>query len=332
MQNKERKKSIIYDFLLFITIILVIFFTGEGLIRLLSSAKLIYNIEMVKYAKSLKMEDPLGEVSHVHRTNSSAKLMGVDINLNNLGCRGPDVSLQKPVGTKRVLVMGSSITLGWGVEYDQVFTSLIERKLNSTSKKLEVINAGIGNYNSYYESRLFLRLFNKVLPDAVVLHYFINDAEANPQRNDNFLLKHSFLAAYLYSRIGTLGFNSKRGFSLFDYYNSNYREDNPDFKRAIDAVLSMKKICEENHVYFLIAIIPDFHNLKPDTPYKAIYDKIEATFKKNKIDTINTFSAFQKEYGGREKEIWVQDDDPHPNKLGHKIMAEEIYPYIKGKI
>src|SRR5688500_11442504 len=52
---------------------------GEVVVRIVVTQTLIYNIEMVRYAKELKTPDPRGEVSHVHRPNASAHLMGVDI-------------------------------------------------------------------------------------------------------------------------------------------------------------------------------------------------------------------------------------------------------------
>src|SRR5579864_3648588 len=61
--------------------VLVALLVGEIAVRIMASQTLIYNIEMVRYAKELKMPDPRGEVSHVHRPNASAHLMGVDVSL-----------------------------------------------------------------------------------------------------------------------------------------------------------------------------------------------------------------------------------------------------------
>src|SRR5947207_1728331 len=72
---------------------------GELVMRIVVAHKLIYNIEMVKYAKELKTIDPEGVVSHVHRTNRSAKLMGVEIALNSLGHRSPELAAVKPALT-----------------------------------------------------------------------------------------------------------------------------------------------------------------------------------------------------------------------------------------
>ena len=119
---------------------------GEGAVRLIASQKLIYNIEMVKYAKSLKMPDPDQVASHVHRPNSSAHLMGVNIALNSLGNRGPELPRKSP-NVLRIMVLGSSVTMGWGVSQEETFTSLAEKKLNTEplllGKKVEIVNAGI---------------------------------------------------------------------------------------------------------------------------------------------------------------------------------------------
>src|SRR4051812_1676841 len=85
---------------------------AEIALRVRSTYKNIYNIEMVKYATELKMPDPEGQVSHVHQRNKTAKLMGVEVSLNTLGNRGPDLAVQKPANTKRVFVLGSSVTMG----------------------------------------------------------------------------------------------------------------------------------------------------------------------------------------------------------------------------
>ena len=69
--------------------------------------------------------------------------------------------------------MGSSITLGWGVKYDSIFTTRLEKALNNDiSIKYEVINAGIGNYNTKMEVIYAKNILPKVDPDKVILHFF----------------------------------------------------------------------------------------------------------------------------------------------------------------
>lgn len=107
MASERRVAFSIASWLLALTVTLAV---GEGALRVVFAYRLNYNIEMVKYAKALKQRDSGGEVSHVHRPNTSATLMGVEVALNSLGDRGPEVAAKQPAST-RVLVLGSSVTL-----------------------------------------------------------------------------------------------------------------------------------------------------------------------------------------------------------------------------
>ena len=307
---------------------------GEIIIRCVASMRHIYNIEMVKYAKALKVRDPKGEVSHIHRASASAHLMGVDISLNSLGNRGPELSDPKKPGCKRVLVMGSSITMGWGVNYDEVFTSVAEKRLNSEKPfgpgiSFEFANAGIGNYNTYFQSRLFLREYPVVKPDMVVLHYFISDVQPRTMGRDAFILKHSYLAAFCFDRWtqAKLRFSGQHK-DLFTFYKDLYADDSEPWKQTQKQIKEMHDFCAKDGVPFVIMIIPDIHDLSPGSPYQALYAKIETAFKAMQIPTTNTFDAFQHEFGDDVTKLWIQSDDPHPNAKGHALMADILSRYI----
>ena len=44
---------------------------GEISLRVISHVTLLYNVEMLKYSKSLKVKSENPDISHVHRANSS---------------------------------------------------------------------------------------------------------------------------------------------------------------------------------------------------------------------------------------------------------------------
>ena len=310
---------------------------GEIAIRIIASRHLIYNIEMVKYAKELKMRDPSGEVSHVHRPSASAHLMGVDISLNSLGQRGPELSATKDPHRKRVLVMGSSITMGWGVPFEQTFTASSQRQLNTLkpfgpATTFEFANAGIGNYNTYFQYKLFQHQYPVVKPDMVVVHYFISDVQPRTMGRDSFILKHSYLAAFCFDRWTQL----KQRFGghykdLFTFYSDLYQDDSQPWKQTQKLLADMRDTTARDGVPFLVMIIPDILDLSPGTPYKALYAKMETAFKGLGIPTVNTFDAFQHEFGNDVSTLWIQSDDPHPNAKGHALMADILCSYLIEK-
>lgn len=307
---------------------------GELVIRVVSSRKLLYNIEMVKYAKALKMRDPKGEVSHVHRPSSRAKLMGVDVSLNSLGDRGPELTPVRDSLRKRVLVLGSSITMGWGVPFPQTFTATAERTLNERRPfgprySFEFVNGGIGNYNTVFQHVLFRRQFPVVKPDMVVLHYFISDVQPRTMGRDSFILKHSYLAAFLFDKWSQIKLRFGGQYvDLFTFYDRLYADSSSAWSLTRQHVQSMHDEAARAGVPFVIVITPDIHDLSPGTPYKALYDKLETTFKGMGISTVNSFDALQKDFGRDVATLWIQPDDPHPNAKGHAVMADVLVRHL----
>ena len=57
------------------------------------------------------------------------------ITTNSLGLRGEEVETVKPEDSYRVLMLGDSMTFGWGVENEETFSSVLEQRLNSLLKE-----------------------------------------------------------------------------------------------------------------------------------------------------------------------------------------------------
>jgi hypothetical protein len=71
---------------------------------------------------------------------------GTVFRTNRHGYRGPDVELQKPEGTYRVVVFGSSNTMGYGVDNDEIYTRHLEKWLNGylgEVNRVEIVNLAV---------------------------------------------------------------------------------------------------------------------------------------------------------------------------------------------
>ena len=69
--------------------------------------------------------------------------------VNSLGVRDDEASLAAP----EIVVVGDSVAMGWGVEQDETFAQLIERR---TSRR--VLNASVSSYGTVRELRLLDRI------------------------------------------------------------------------------------------------------------------------------------------------------------------------------
>ncbi len=78
----------------------------------------------------------------------------------------------------RILFLGDSVTLGWGVEHEQTWAALLERGAAATDgRRVETLNAGHLQYNTLQEVDWFLTHADRLEPDAVVLVPVVNDLD-----------------------------------------------------------------------------------------------------------------------------------------------------------
>jgi hypothetical protein len=160
--------------------LLLCLLVGEAVVRSVFRYVPNYDFEMWRYAVEFKQPLSTAELPFEHRSGKTGNFYGVTISTNSFGARGPEVPLAKPTGRKRILFIGDSYTLGWGVPFDATASRRLEQLLRSEKGAPEVVNMGVGNYNSTMEVELFKRRGLALNPDLVVLMYYINDAEEPP--------------------------------------------------------------------------------------------------------------------------------------------------------
>jgi lysophospholipase L1-like esterase len=101
----------------------------------------------------------------------------VEMRFNRFGIRDrDDLTLAKPAGMRRVVCLGDSFTLGWGVRREHNWPVLVEDALSSQGHLLQVLNCG-GTGSAYadeYELALRHR-HGRFAPDLVVVTLCLND-------------------------------------------------------------------------------------------------------------------------------------------------------------
>lgn len=101
-----------------------------------------------------------------------------DVHINSMGYRGEEFSLVKPKDTKRILVLGDSFIMGFGVKDNELLTNQLKNKLadnfQNNTRKTEVINAGYAG--GFGPDGYYLYLKNKGIkldPDLVIFSVFV---------------------------------------------------------------------------------------------------------------------------------------------------------------
>jgi lysophospholipase L1-like esterase len=114
------------------------------------------------------------------------------VELNSQGFRDPERTLAKPPGTKRVLALGDSVTWGWGVEFGQRFTDLLEQRLGPGVEVLNLACPGYGTDQQYWT------LIDRGLaydPDLVLVCFIANDVPEAKQNERYDMRKPRFVRA-----------------------------------------------------------------------------------------------------------------------------------------
>ncbi len=298
---------------------------GEAFLRIKNSAMTNYDIEMWRYANELKQKSDDPQIDFDHRHSRSALLQSTEIRLNSFGLRGPEVPpLQE--GQRRILFLGGSITLGWGVAEQDTLEARLERRLNQSGDAAQVLNGGVGNYNAErYVSRFFKEL-TPLRPTDIVVHYFLRDAEELPPGGGNIALRHSELAVTLWIAYHRL-LDSHGEASLVEHYRRVYDPSAHGFAVMQSKLRDLAAYARNNNIRIYLAMTPDVHNLV-DYKLGFVHDIMRKIAEDDGYAFVDLLPAM---LGHPPEQLWAMPGDPHPNAFGHELMADAIFPVLTLK-
>jgi len=312
-------KSIMTNFIMMLVSVCIALLIGEALIVLKNKDMQNYQIEIWRYAKIFKKtsDDPV--IGHEHRPNQSAVVESVNIRTNNFGLRGPDINIEASA-QRRLLFLGSSMTLGWGVPEDKTLVSVLQRRLGPD---FEVLNAGVANYNTTRYVQLYLKKLAVLRPTDIVIHYYINDAEVLSPARKNWILHNSQFALTLYN-LGHELFAKNSAEGMLDFYRKLYQPDSQGFVAMLNALDKLKNHANKNNIQVYFLMTPDFSDI---VNYK--YGFIHRLMKREAearnfiyVDPLPVFSDVTDS-----SSLWATSSDHHANAVAQKRMADYFFEH-----
>jgi lysophospholipase L1-like esterase len=304
---------------------LTVMVLGEVLLRVKHMDQMSYSVEMWRYAKELKIPVTDPNLGHVHIPNSSAELQNVSISINSQGMRGPEPAVNDPDGL-RILLLGSSITLGWGVAEESILRARLQERLGG---RVEVLNAGVGNYNAERYVTLYRKRLQQLKPDIIIVHYFVNDAEILPPPAGNWLMRNSQMALMLWQAMVnlTVGRSDLKG--LEAHYHDIYAESSEGRKRMKAALLELDQLAGDSGARVVLAMMPDIHNLSP-YPFGFVHEHMRGIAERLNWTFVDLYQGFKDVKDPHA--LFAIPGDPHPNARGHAIMADILVPVLEKMI
>jgi len=284
-----------------------------------------FNLEMWKYARDIKRisADPL--IGHEHRPGTHSFLMGADMAINSQGLRDREIPLNRTPETKRIMMLGDSFILGWGVPFDDIISKRLERLFAKDGRRVEVVNAGVGNYNSIMEVEYYLTRGYKFHPDVVVLNYTFNDAEPVPSyRDDGFIARNSELLVVFLGGMDSFlrRFGAQKRWD--EYYLGLY--DTPGWDAAKAAIRKLADATRQQGSKLIIVSWPELHDVQRYR-LQRITDLVHGLADAEHVPFVDLLPAVASQDSSK---LWVTAPDPHPNAYANGLYAEFLYPALKA--
>lgn len=294
----------------------------EAFVRIAYSDGSNFDIEMWRYARDLKEVSPLPGVGHEHVPGTSGVYMGVPVSISSQGLRDRDYGLEKPADVVRILMLGDSLTFGWGAPVEGTTSKALERLLNASGgpRRYEVINTGVGNTNTAMQAAYLMNRGYEFQPDIVVLNYFINDAEETPKKKENWLTNHSYAAVFLAGRLDIL---ERTYFGKADwqqYYRDLYRTDAAGWQEAQQSLDRLTGFCRDKGFKLMVVNYPELHELAP-YPFADVSAEIAKLSQERGLPFLDLLPAISAE---EPVSLWVTPTDSHPNAKAAELFARAI--------
>lgn len=294
----------------------------EGAVRLLNTVRPQYDIEMWRYAVELKLPTD-DDRHHVHRPGGRATIMGHDVRINSAGLRSPEVGYDKPDGVYRILSVGDSFTFGFGVGQEQTFSHLLEGKLNAEGRHVQVINTGVGNYNTIQQLSYMEIEGHKFEPDHVILNFYLNDGEDVAPYSFNPITQYLQSAVMISGAIIRLKARFASEADYRDVYAQLY--DGERWERYEKVLGGVADFAEERDIPLTVVILADLRDLE-HYEFEGVHDRLKDFYATRDVPVVDTRPGFT---NFEPMHYWVAADDPHPNEEAHRIIAQRIFEEIE---
>ena len=245
--------------------------------------------------------------------------------VNKQGFRDDENSLNDP----KIIFLGDSYTMGWGVEQGESFAAVLEKELNK-----RVLNTGIASYGTAREYLTFEKI-NHDSCQLVILQFCPNDVRENRSFvQDNFHLnispKEKFDQEIIWNKIYQVYFPLKYMHSTVHFFikkiipnknDENEKELNVGEKLSKQALSDFFIILQKIKNSFNGEII--IFNLGMNITQPAINKQFENYLNENNIAGVHVFHST--DYLNKEDYLPL---DTHLTKKGNKNIADGLKEFI----
>ncbi|MBX9656174.1 SGNH/GDSL hydrolase family protein [bacterium] len=255
----------------------------------------------------------LSGIKHLEETKQHDRFF-VEYGMNKWGYRDHDWTLECPSDTIRIASIGDSFTFGQGVRSADVFSHVLERKLNSEatngSTKFEVLNFGMMGYSTSEELEILQVDAAKFSPRIVVVTMCSNDSISLKREAE---LKKVHDQQTDYARFNEL-------------LSKTIKEEG--FKGCVDLLLQMNAFCKSKNMRLVVGIF----DVSEGWEWENLVAEVLPAMKQHGIPAFDVKSDLEAAGYFATPGIVHDPTDFHPNEHAHAVYAKKLYNVIEKEI
>jgi hypothetical protein len=253
--------------------------------------------------------------------------------------RLPDDELSQPdtkgKGVPGILAIGDSFTYGRGVKYEDIYTTRLFRMLSDNGYRPYVINCGKAGAQIEEIAKIHSSEISRKKYPVVVYGFVPKDfgktlktitASDFIDNNNGLARLQAYRSIRNISKIVNLVMFCIEKYTLHTRttkaYLDAFKDKNAQKKFELIADINRKtKLSGGKLVIMVFPLLYDFDNY----PFREIHEKIASFCAKEEIPMLDLLPAYSLY---RDKDLWVNPTDQHPNEIAHKIAAERLYDFL----
>lgn len=273
------------------------------------------------------------------------------VRYNRFNFRERDFHVEKSQNIYRIAVIGDSLTFGQGINEEDRFSNLLEKRLNSQNQNInieyEVLNFGRPGAETIDHINFLNDFVLPTKPDFILLQWYINDVldpqdKKKKKKNERSLLGVPKAIGVFYNR---LRYNSvlfyllnkqltqfKRlvssklstSFRSFDETMLAHFGDlnSTDSIKARSALEKFVQITKQNNIPIGMVLFSDSY-FRPSSELDFLLTRLLDFCRNEKLICVDMRQPLAP-YQGNVK-LWASTLDPHPSAFANRIAADQIF-------
>jgi hypothetical protein len=265
----------------------------------------------------------------VMKANASIVASGKELRTNELGFRDRPLPPKQP-GELRVIVLGDSFTVSAGVDYRDIYTTLLEQRLSPAHPGLRIVNLAVGGYN-IVQYALVLREIGLALEPDLVLVALFPDNDFTLENYDLNRRVAAGLEPAVPERPWHEGMYVYRAY-LHRVIRKLFGDAATVFKEAahvgwelnVAALQDIAEVTRREKLPLLVVALPHtFHFEKQ----RALFARVEALCRALELTCVDLLEPFIAR-GVRPTSLRLHALDAHPNERYNLLVAQELAPRL----